>query len=81
MSNSSKPFTIKVKYHADIDPLKQIKIGEAIDVRAAEDVALNLLEYHEIPLGFSCKLPDGYFPILMPRSSNSAIILGVSSGA
>ena len=69
MNNLEAPFVIKVKYHSDIDHLKQIKIGEAIDVRAAEDVYLNLLEYHEIPLGFSCKVPDGYFPILMPRSS------------
>ena len=61
--------TIKVKYHTDIDPLQQIKIGDAIDVRAAEDVDLGFLESTAIPLGFSCQLPKGYFAMLMPRSS------------
>ena len=60
---------IKVKYHTDIEPLQQIDIGDAIDVRAAEDVDLKMFEYAQIPLGFSCQLPDGYFAILSPRSS------------
>lgn len=69
MSNSSEPFTIKVKYHADIDPLKQIAVGDAIDVRAAKDITLNYMQSTLIPLGFSCQLPSGYFALLMPRSS------------
>ena len=60
---------IKVKYFTDIDPLKQIDIGDAIDVRAAEDVDLNVFESKMIPLGFACELPNGYFAMLMPRSS------------
>lgn len=69
MSNSNEPLTIKVKYHTDIDELKQIAIGDAIDVRAAKDVALNYMQATHIPLGFSCQLPKGYFALLMPRSS------------
>ena len=58
--------TIKVKYHTDIDPLQQIKIGDAIDVRAAKDVDLKVFESTHIPLGFSCELPKGYFELLFP---------------
>lgn len=65
----SEPLTIKVKYHTDIDPLQQIKTGDAIDVRAAEDINLKYMESTRIPLGFSCELPNGYFALLMPRSS------------
>ena len=65
----SEPLSIKVKYHTDIEPLKQIAIGDAIDVRAAEDVNLEFMERTYIPLGFSCQLPKGYFALLMPRSS------------
>lgn len=63
------PMTVKVKYHTDIDPLKQIEIGDAIDVRAAKDIDLKYMEHTIIPLGFSCKLPAGYCALLMPRSS------------
>ena len=64
-----EPLTIKVKYHTDIDPLQQISIGDAIDVRAAEDVDLKFMQSTIIPLGFSCQLPKGYFAMLLPRSS------------
>lgn len=72
------PIIINVKYHADIDPLKQIDVGDAIDVRAAEDVDLNFMESKRVSLGFSCKLPDRYFAILSARSSlfkNHGVIL------
>ena len=65
----NEPLTIKVKYHTDIDPLQQIEIGDAIDVRAAEDVDLKYMQSTIIPLGFSCQLPKGYFALLLPRSS------------
>ena len=65
----SEILTIPVKYHADIDPLGQIKIGDAIDVRAAEDVDLLWMQSKKVSLGFSCKLPDGYLAILSARSS------------
>lgn len=65
----NEPLTIKVKYHTDIDPLEQISIGDAIDVRAAKDIHLLCMQYTKIPLGFSCKIPDGYTALLFPRSS------------
>lgn len=65
----NEPLTIKVKYHTDIDPLQQIAIGDAIDVRSAEDVDLKYMQSTIIPLGFSCQLPKGYFALLLPRSS------------
>ena len=65
----SKPLQIKVKYHTDITPLEQISVGDAIDVRAAEDVKLRFMEHTNISLGFSCQLPEGYFAMLLPRSS------------
>lgn len=65
----NEPLTIKVKYHTDIDPLQQITIGDAIDVRAAKDIHLLCMQYTKIPLGFSCKIPDGYTALLFPRSS------------
>lgn len=60
---------IPVKYHADITPLQQIKLGDAIDVRAAEDVDLLFMQSKKVSLGFSCKLPDEYLAILSARSS------------
>ena len=65
----SESLDIQVKYHAAIDPLQQIKVGDAIDVRAAEDVDLDFLGVKRVSLGFSCKLPDGYIAVLSPRSS------------
>ena len=62
-------YTIKVKYHTDIEPLRQIAIEDAIDVRAAKDIDLLYMEKTKIPLGFSCQLPKGYCALLFPRSS------------
>lgn len=66
---SEEILNVNVKYHAAIDPLQQIKVGDAIDVRAAEDVDLDFLGVKRVSLGFSCKLPEGYMALLMPRSS------------
>lgn len=74
----NEPLTIKVKYHTDIDPLQQIAIGDAIDVRAAEDVDLKFMQSKKVSLGFSCKLPDQYLAVLSARSSlfeNHCVIL------
>jgi dUTP pyrophosphatase len=68
-NQTNEPLTIKVKYHTDIDPLQQISIGDAIDVRTAKDIHLLCMQYTKIPLGFSCKIPDGYTALLLPRSS------------
>ena len=60
---------IKVKYHADIQPLKKTANGDWIDLRAAEDVELKAGEFKIISLGVSMKLPDGYEAHVVPRSS------------
>lgn len=60
---------IKVKYHADIDPLEKITAGDWIDLRCAEATEIPYGEYRQIPLGVSMELPHGYEAIIAPRSS------------
>lgn len=60
---------IKIKYHADIEPLKISEKGDWIDLRAAEEVKLKDGEFKLISLGVSMKLPEGYEAIIIPRSS------------
>lgn len=74
---------IKIKYHADIDKLEKISIGDWIDLRAAEDVFIPLGEMKAISLGVSMKLPEGYEAHVAPRSStfkNFGVILTNSMG-
>ena len=40
---------IKVKYHADIDRIQKINIGDWIDLRASEDIELKNGEFKIIP--------------------------------
>lgn len=62
--------TIKIKYHTDeIDKIKEIAIGDWIDLRAAETVLLHKGDFALISLGVSMKLPDGYEAHVVPRSS------------
>lgn len=61
--------TIKIKYHADIEKIKKIEVGDWIDLRAAEDVFVPYLESKLISLGVSMKLPEGYEAHVLPRSS------------
>lgn len=61
--------TIKIKYHADIEKIKKIEVGDWIDLRAAEDVFIPLGEARTISLGVSMKLPEGYEAHVLPRSS------------
>lgn len=62
--------TIKIKYHTDeIDKIKEIAVGDWIDLRAAETVAMNTGDFALISLGVSMKLPEGYEAHLVPRSS------------
>ena len=63
------PETIKIKYHTDIDKIKQISVGDCIDLRAACDIELWPGDFKLIPLGVSMKLPEGYEAYIMPRSS------------
>lgn len=60
---------IKVKYHSDIDRLGKIKIGDWVDLRAAEDVRILEGGFALISLGVSMKLPEGYEAHIVPRSS------------
>ena len=60
---------IKIKYHADIDPIEQTATGDWIDLRAAEDIELKAGESKIISLGVSMKLPFGYEAHIVPRSS------------
>lgn len=73
-----KPMSIKVKYFADIEPLKKLYTGDWIDLRAAETVKFKKGEIKKIPLGIGMILPDGYEAHILPRSStplNFGIIL------
>lgn len=60
---------IKIKYHADIEPITQNSWGDWIDLRAAETVTLQKGEFTLISLGVSMELPEGYEAHLVPRSS------------
>lgn len=60
---------IKVRYHADITPLKQTKWGDWCDLRLAEDVDLKAGEYKLLSLGVAMELPEGYEALVIPRSS------------
>lgn len=61
--------TIKIKYFADIEPLKMTEKGDWVDLRAAEDVSLKAGEYKLIKLGVGMILPEGYEAHIVPRSS------------
>ena len=74
---------IEIKYHADIDRIKNIECGDWIDLRAAEDVYLEPGDFKLISLGVSMKLPKGYEAHIVPRSStfkNWGIIMTNSVG-
>jgi dUTP pyrophosphatase len=62
--------TIKIKYHDyEIPHIEKIKIGDWIDLRAAEDVVIREGSYKLISLGIAMKLPEGYEAHIVPRSS------------
>lgn len=62
--------TIKIKYHVDgVNHLEKIKIGDWIDLRAAENAFIPYGEFKLISLGVSMKLPEGYEAHVVPRSS------------
>lgn len=61
---------IKIKYHVDgLEKINKIKVGDWLDLRAAEDVTLHVGEFKLISLGISMKLPAGYEAHIVPRSS------------
>ena len=62
--------TIKIKYHTnEIDKITEIAVGDWIDLRSAETVAMNTGDFKLISLGVSMKLPEGYEAHVVPRSS------------
>ena len=60
---------LKVKYHADIDPIEKTEKGDWIDLRSAEDVWMMPGDFRLISLGVSMQLPNGYEAHIVPRSS------------
>lgn len=58
---------IKVMYHNPKCELE--RHGSWIDVKSAVNITYPAGISFLIPLGFSCKLPDGYEAHLLPRSS------------
>ena len=74
---------LKIKYHTDIDHVRQRKNGEWLDLRAAEDVYMKAGDYRMISLGISIQLPEGYEALVIPRSStfkNYGILMVNSMG-
>lgn len=71
---------IKINTHGNPIPESH---GEWIDLRTAEDVVLEPLEFKVISLGVSMELPDGYYAEVAPRSStckNFGVIMANSIG-
>lgn len=81
MSNN---LTIWIKYHdPDLPKIEKIKVGDWIDLRAAETVEIKKGDYRLLSLGVSMQLPEGYEGHVAPRSStykNFGIICANSFG-
>ena len=60
---------LKVKYLADITPIKYITSGDWIDLRTAYDIHMARGEFKYIPLGVAMEIPKGYEALVVPRSS------------
>lgn len=61
---------IKVKYfEPDLEHIQKIKVGDWIDLRAAERVEMKKGDYRLIRLGVGMILPEGYEALVLPRSS------------
>lgn len=64
------PLKIKIEYHYEgMEPIKKIKGGDWIDLRAAKDYTIQSGEFTLIDLGVSMELPIGYEAHIAPRSS------------
>ena len=57
---------VKIKYFG-LENMSQH--GDWIDLRSAEDIALEKGDYHLIPLGVAMEIPRGYEAHIVPRSS------------
>ena len=60
---------LKVKYHTDIEPLRQVEGSDWIDLRVAEDVEIKAGQFKLISLGVSIQLPPNCEAYVIPRSS------------
>lgn len=60
---------IRIKYQSGVKPIEKLKVGDWIDLRAAETIRLNAGDFELIPLGVAMELPKGYEAHLIPRSS------------
>lgn len=68
--NKTPKIPIKIKYHVKgLKQIKDIDIGDWIDLRAAETVEMWEGDFKLISLGVSMKLPKGYEAHVVPRSS------------
>lgn len=65
----AKKINIKYTYDNPEWKLEKIKIGDWLDLRAAEDVFIPLGEVRKISLGVAMQLPKGYEAHVLPRSS------------
>ncbi len=64
---------IRVKYFVPgLEPIQKISVGDWIDLRAGETVALKQGESYLIRLGVGMILPAGYEALVLPRSSTPA---------
>lgn len=62
--------TIKIKYHEEgLEKIEKIEQGDWIDLRAAEDTFIPLMDMKLVNLGVSIQLLEGYEAHLAPRSS------------
>lgn len=61
---------IKIKYFADIEPIKFVDSTKSdwYDLRAAEDVTMKVGDFKLIKLGVGMQLPKGYEAHVAPRS-------------
>ena len=61
---------IRIKYFVrGIEPVRKIAVGDWIDLRAAESIALTKGDLYHIRLGVGMVLPAGYEALILPRSS------------
>ena len=66
---NKEELSIDIRYHGDVKPIELNPNGDWVDLRAAEDVELDVGEFRLISLGVSMKLPEGYEAHIVPRSS------------
>lgn len=61
---------INVRYlDGEFGKLKQIDVGDWIDLRSRINLHMESFQFELIPLGLAIELPEGYEAIIAPRSS------------